>query len=103
MSVSLVQVLLPLEDNRGRRISRTSFVTVKDELTRRFGGVTAYMHAPADGQWVKQGKRIRDQIIIVEVMVGRLERTWWKDYRKALEARFRQRSIVVRMHKVELL
>ena len=99
----LVQLLLPLADNRGRRISHAQFIEVKNELAKRFGGVTAYVQSPAEGQWIDRGRKVRDQVITVEVMTGRRERKWWKDYRKALEVRFRQEQVVVRMHQIELL
>ncbi len=100
---SLVQVLLPLADNGGRRISHAAYTQVRNELAQRYGGVTAYTQSPAEGQWIARGKKIHDDIIVVEVMVKRVERAWWARYRKTLEARFRQRSIVVRAHQIELL
>src|SRR4029078_11332648 len=41
----LVQLLLPLYDNDGHRFDETAFAAVRQELTRRFGGVTAYMRS----------------------------------------------------------
>ena len=99
----LIQVLLPLADNRGKRISRESFVAVKDELSRRFGGVTAYVQSPAEGQWMDNGRKSIDQVITVEVMSGGAHRKWWRRYRKALEVKFRQKQVIVRMHRTELL
>ena len=49
----LVQLLLPLYDNEGRGFGETPFAAVREELTRRFGGVTAYMRSPATGLWKK--------------------------------------------------
>ena len=101
--LNLVQVLLPLTDNRGKRISHAAFIEVKDELSRRFGGVTAYVQSPAEGQWIDRGRKVLDQVITVEVMTKGNHRKWWKRYRKALEAKFRQEQIVIRTHKIELL
>lgn len=99
----LVQMLLPLADNRGKRISRASFIHVKDELARRFGGVTAYVQAPAEGQWIDRGRKVHDQVITIEVMTNGLHRKWWKRYRKTLEAKFRQREVVLRATKMKML
>ena len=47
----LVQILLPLSDNDGRRFPRTEFDRIKSELADRYSGVTAYLQAPAEGLW----------------------------------------------------
>ncbi len=101
--MNLVQVLLPLSDNRGKRISHAAFIEVKNELTRRFGGVTAYVQSPAEGQWLAHGRKVHDQVITVEVMTAGSHRKWWKRYRKSLEAKFRQEQVIVRMHRIEIL
>jgi hypothetical protein len=103
MPRSLVQVLLPLADNRGKRISHSAFKQVKNELADRFGGVTAYVQSPADGEWVSRGRKVLDQVITVEVMTEGDHRRWWKRYRKSLEERFRQEQIIIRSHRIELL
>lgn len=99
----LVQMLLPLYDGSGRKISRARFAAVMDTLTRRFGGVTAYVHAPAEGQWARRGAVDLDQIITLEVMAAKRDARWWKQYRKSLEAEFEQEVIVVRLLKAETL
>jgi hypothetical protein len=93
----LVQMLLPVYDNAGRRVPHERFTELRDELTERFGGVTAFLRSPALGSW-KQGDGgvDRDEVVMCEVMVDPLERTWWSAYRKTLEQRFGQRELVVR-------
>ena len=100
----LIQVLLPLYDNDGRPLSKELFRAVAAELTDRFGGLTAYTRAPAEGLW-KDGpaSTTRDDIVIYEVMADRLDRDWWKKYRSELEGRFRQDQVVVRAQAVEVL
>ena len=100
----LIQLLLPLYDNDGRPLSKDLFRTVAAELTNRFGGLTAYTRAPAEGRW-KEDKdtTARDDIVIYEVMADRVDRDWWKKYRSELEARFRQEHVVVRAQEVEML
>jgi hypothetical protein len=101
--VHLVQLLLPIYDNTGRRIPHQQFGTVRDELTQRFGGVTAYVRAPAQGTWKDGGTVDLEDVVMCEVMVEELDREWWSSYREDLEARFRQRELVVRAFPVERL
>ena len=93
----LVQLLLPLRDNAGHPFPQDFFVRVRAELTARYGGVTAYLRAPASGVWKdEQGEVARDEVVMVEVMVEPLDRAWWQAYRRDLEQRFRQQELVVR-------
>ena len=65
----LVQLLLPLYDNAGVPIPAARFREVRDELTARFGGLTAYTRAPAEGTWKEEGTRTsHDDIVVYEVM-----------------------------------
>ncbi|MBB4003213.1 hypothetical protein [Aurantimonas endophytica] len=100
----LVQLLLPLYDNDGFALPQDSFQAVSQELTRRFGGLTAYTRAPAEGWWKQEGDPTsRDEIVILEVMVRELDEAWWHNYRRDSEHRFRQESIVIRAQPVQLL
>lgn len=92
----LIQLLLPLRDNGGRPFDRAMFERVRSELTDRFGGVTAFLQSPASGVWREQGETMKDELILFETMVERLDPAWWGRYRQELEVRFRQESIVVR-------
>jgi hypothetical protein len=93
----LVHILLPLFDPHGQRFPQALYARVKDELTEKFGGLTAYARAPAEGLWESQeGRTQRDDIVVYEVMAEELDRAWWKEYRQELEQRFRQRELVVR-------
>jgi hypothetical protein len=99
----LVQLLLPAAV-AGARITDIHFASVRRELTEKFGGVTAYMRAPAIGLWKdEQGGVEGDEMIMVEVVVDDLDRDWWDHYRKLLEQRFRQQSILVRAWPMEPL
>jgi hypothetical protein len=100
----LVQLLLPLNDNEGRRFDEAPFADVRHALTRRFGGVTAYMRSPATGLWKKDtGEVDRDEVVTVEVMVEALDRAWWRTYSAELARMFKQETIVVRAIAIELL
>jgi hypothetical protein len=99
----LVEILLPLYDNEGRAFPSSDFDRVRDELLEKFGGVTAFRRAPAEGLWDEGGERSRDRIVIYEVMTDALDRDWWKDYRRGLERRFRQDRVVARATEFEQL
>jgi hypothetical protein len=95
--VQLVEILLPVYDNAGAAWPKAAFDAVRDQLTERFGGVTAFTRSPAVGLWADDAGRVRrDDVIVVEVMTDQLDREWWAGYRHELEERFRQQEIVVR-------
>ncbi len=99
----LIEIFLPLYDNEGRAFAREDFDRVRHELTDRFGGVTAFSRAPAEGVWKEGGEETRDQIVIFEVMADRLDREWWAKFRARLEQQFRQDELLVRVTTVERL
>src|SRR5437868_5745256 len=100
----LIQVLLPLYDNVGERLPRELFKAVATELTEHFGGLTAHTRAPAEGLWKEDAQTTtQDDNVMYEIMVERLDRAWWRDYRAGLESRFRQDVVVVRAQVVEVL
>ena len=100
----LVQLLLPLYDNAGNKVSRQTFAAVRDELTERFGGVTAFTRSPAQGTWVEPGGAVeRDDVVVCEVMVESLDAEWWATYRRTLESRFGQQELVVRASEIKRL
>ena len=100
----LVQILLPVRDNAGTPFPRADHDRVRHELTERFGGVTAYLRAPAAGAWKDgEGDVARDEIVIFEVMAAGLDRDWWRSYREDLERRFRQDEIIARALPCETL
>ncbi|MFL6799865.1 MAG: hypothetical protein ACJ8F3_20915 [Xanthobacteraceae bacterium] len=99
----LTQILLPLYDNEGRRFSSEHYSEVHSELMHRFGGLTAYTRAPAEGSWKTGSVHKRDDIVIVEIMTETLDRDWWRRYREKLETVFRQDEIVIRAQSYEPL
>jgi len=92
----IVQILLPLFDNRGEPFSDGLMGEIREGLVAVFGGVTAFSRTPAEGVWSDHGRKIRDEIVLVEVMVQDLDPVWWRDFRIDLEKRLSQKSIVVR-------
>jgi hypothetical protein len=100
----LIQILLPLYDNEGREFAHEIYREIGDELVARFSGLTAFTRAPAEGHWAPTGNETeRDDIMIFEVMASKIDEKWWSEYRKTLEERLRQESIVIRSYAIRLL
>ena len=99
----LVEILLPLFDNDGKRLAPELYAKVREELVETFGGLTAFSRSPAEGVWEEGGERSHDDIVIFEVMSDALDRAWWRRFRERLESAFRQDEIVVRAREVERL
>jgi hypothetical protein len=61
---NLIQILLPA--NGG---DEGVFERLAQELTAKFGGVTSFIRAPAEGLWNAGSHIERDDIVVIEVMV----------------------------------
>ena len=101
--IYLIQILLPLYDNAGAPLPRELYARVREELTGKYGGLTAFTRAPAEGLWQEGGGTKRDDIVVLEVMADQLDRAWWQGYRRDLERAFRQEAIVVRAQELDVL
>ncbi len=99
----LIQILLPLKDNQGHPFPGEAYAKVRGELAERFGGITAFTRAPAEGVWKEGSRTSRDDIVVFEIMASALDRPWWERYRADLERRFQQEAIVVRAIRVDML
>lgn len=92
----LVQLLLPLHDNHKQAFPIAYFNKVREDLTNRFGGVTAFVRSPAVGLWKENSADInRDEVVMFEVVTEQLDKAWWADYRKQLQDKFRQDELLV--------
>jgi hypothetical protein len=104
MSAYLIQMLLPLRTGNGTRTPDEAIAGVRQTLTERFGGVTAYTRSPADGAWKNAGGDVeRDDVIMVEVVASHLDREWWATYLRQLERAFGQDDVHARAVAVEEL
>ena len=83
----LVQILLPLTDNSGKRF-QVQFDDLSEDLARSFHGVTAYLRSPAEGIWRDGDRQSEEDIVIFEVMVDQLDLDAWRQRRKDLERLF---------------
>ncbi|WP_031530013.1 hypothetical protein [Dyadobacter crusticola] len=101
--MQLIQIFIPAYDPDGNRFDEKFFTEIKTKLTTQFGGVTIYQRAPATGLWKEDGKTTRDEIIIFEVMAEEVESSFWKPYKAALEAQFRQQQLLIRSSQIEII
>ena len=99
----LIEIFLPLCDNQGAPFEPSGFADIRSTLTEKFGGLTAFSRAPADGMEKERGRERHDALIVFEVMTDAPEHDWWSAYRQGLERRFRQDRILIRMSEVTLL
>ena len=100
----LIQLLLPLRDNDKQAFARVEFESVREHLTERFGGVTAFLRSPGEGLWKESDNDIsHDEVVRFEVMAEELDNSWWADYREALQIKFRQEELIIRALKVTRL
>jgi hypothetical protein len=92
----LIQLLLPLYDNDQKPFPCALHETVKAELMEKFGGLTTYSRSPAEGLWKDVQGKVKDEIIVYEVMVQGVNDCWWSNYRRILEGRFSQDEVIIR-------
>ncbi|MEE9594123.1 MAG: hypothetical protein V3V92_01855 [Candidatus Hydrothermarchaeales archaeon] len=98
------EIYLPLNYNNGGAVEHIKFKQTKDDLVKRFGGVTL---APLDknlayeGIWVDKGKTYVDRIVIARVITDVDEDDFYMDFKEVLEKRFHQKEIMITKHTVE--
>ena len=95
---NLIQILLPT--NRG---DEGVFERLAEELTAKFGGVTSFIRAPAEGRWHTGARTEQDDIAVIEVMTDDVDHAYWADLRARLEKALAQEQIVIRRQPLELL
>lgn len=99
-----IQIFLPIYMDSCEPFPDEFFGEIKTELTDKFGGLTMYTRAPAKGLWKgDEGKVVKDDIAIYEVMAHEIDRGWWKGCRVKLEKQFEQAEIIIRAWQIESL
>ncbi|HSS21256.1 MAG TPA: hypothetical protein VLL54_14375 [Pyrinomonadaceae bacterium] len=92
----LIQLLLPLHDNNKQPFPRAYFNLVREDLTTRFGGVTAFVRSPAVGLWQESAVEFsRDDVVMFEVLTDDLDKAWWAGYRQELQKKFKQEELLI--------
>jgi hypothetical protein len=100
----LLQIFLPVRDNKNKPFPKAHFTRIRETLTKEFGGLTAYTHAPAEGLWKDERNDAQhDEMVIFEVLAADFDKPWWKKYKKQLEKTFSQDEIIIRVQKVKIL
>ncbi|MDB5014326.1 MAG: hypothetical protein JWQ25_2528, partial [Daejeonella sp.] len=85
----MIQVFLPLLNSNKEPLPHKIYIKIREELTDKFGGITAYSRLPAVGLWKENpDKTVKDDIVIYEVMAADLDSDWWKKYKQSLEITF---------------
>ena len=93
----MIEILLPLQRRDGSPQPGTLFSGTRAELVERFGGLTAFTRAPAEGLWEREeGEVEEDAIVVFEVMAEEIDSRWWAEFRARLERSFDQDAIVIR-------
>ncbi len=100
----LIQIFLPVRDNHGKAFAPEHYSRMREALTTKFGGLTAYTRAPAEGLWKDdQNDAHHDDIVIFEVMAAELDGAWWQDYKRQLKTTFAQEDLIIRVQKIMIL
>src|ERR1043165_1071733 len=99
----LIEIFLPLSDNDGNRFAAGTYASIRKELTDKFGGLTTFSRAPAEGTDTEHGRERHDELVVFEIMTDEFDRAWWAAYRKQLEKTFRQDRILIRRSGVSVL
>ena len=92
----VIELFLPLRTPSGAPAPARVFEDLKHRLVDRFGGVTVFARAPAEGLWRDEGAVERDEIVIFEVMTDELDQQWWRALREELERDLEQEEILAR-------
>ncbi|MDQ3206678.1 MAG: hypothetical protein M3Q40_09315 [Pseudomonadota bacterium] len=100
----LIQIFLPVRDNDGQPYPQPLLDQVREELTVKFGGSTAFLRSPAVGAWDGgSGEVSRDEVILIEVMAEAVDHGWWFRFRSDLQQRFGREEMLIRATTVERL
>jgi hypothetical protein len=99
----LIEILLPLRDAHGNAFPPAYYDDLAQHLTDKFGGVTSFLRAPAEGRWHGSGATQREDIAVIEVMARSFDREWWMTLKHELKEKFQQDELIVRCQMVELL
>src|SRR5579864_7640649 len=69
-----IEIYLPLDDNDGRPIPESKYVSLQQELLDRFGGVTSTQrYFPLQGVWQSGTEVYQDRVVVFSVMSFRDE------------------------------
>ena len=65
----LIQMFIPVRDKHDTAFPKEHYAHIRETLTIKFGGLTAYNRAPAEGLWKDAQKDSHnDALVIFEAM-----------------------------------
>jgi len=100
----LIQIFLPARSDNKEPFAKENYVRIRQTLTEKFGGLTAYTRAPAEGLWKdEENTTHKDEIVIFELMADELNEAWWRNYKENLERTFSQDKIIIRVQNLRIL
>jgi inorganic pyrophosphatase len=92
---TLVQLYIPLSDDKGEPFPQHYYTKLNTELKAKFGGLTVYDRSPATGLWKDDQGTVKDQMLIYEVLTSSIDGNYWKEIKKRLEKQFAQKELMV--------
>lgn len=99
----LVEILLPLRNKNGEDFPAEYYEDLAQHLTQKFGGVTSFLRAPAEGRWHGGGATQTEDIAVMEVMTRSFDREWWTALKHELTGKFVQEELIIRCQMVDVL
>lgn len=99
----LVELFIPLFDQRGKRFPESKLEQLRKTLSERFGGFAEYIRTPVKGVWKQGDQGNVDELLIFEVMCRELDLEFWKDYKLRLMKSFDQEQLLVRSREIQLI
>lgn len=89
-----------------KRVEQSKFRQVKNEITKRFGGVSIHQYfEPIDGQWRNEeiNEVVEDTCCRFEVVVDNTNenKTFFREYKQTLKDGFKQKDIFMVYTEIE--
>ena len=97
------EILLPLRFNDGNPVPDDFIADALIELRRQFGAVSSETQR-IEGQWQHAGQVYRDELmrVFVDVADTQQNRDFFHQFRERLRSRFRQVSIWMTSHPIDI-
>ena len=97
------EILLPLRFNDGNLVPDDFIADALVELRRQFGAVSSETQR-IEGQWQHAGQVYRDELmrVFVDVVDTQQNRDFFHQFRERLRGRFRQVSIWMTSHPIDI-
>jgi inorganic pyrophosphatase len=97
---NLVQLFIPLKDQKGDPFPGELFLNLNRELVKQFGGVTIYSRSPVTGIWKNDQTTTHDELLVYEVLTVMNNDNYWQELKAKLEKLFAQDEILIQMSKI---